>query len=406
MNRSPATTSSCIFASVLALSAGCKPDQAPSPAVARGHDHSSTPAAPAAPKPAHQHGQGDAAALPSGYAPVDIDEGRQQLLGIRTLKVTRQPMDKGIRTVGLVTSDETRTAHVHVKYEGFIEELFVNYTGRTVKKGQPLFKIFSRELLAAEQEYLASRGALTGAGAAGQPARVAADQLVAASRERLRLFDVTPQVIAKLDRTGVAERAITVVSPLTGTVLEKQALQGLAITPMVHLFVIADLARVWVVADIYERDLAAVQVGQDATLQLEALPGRPFTGKVTFLSPVVDSNTRTVKVRFEFANSDGALRPGMYATVQIAAGQAESLVIPADSLIDTGERKVVFVAMANGRFEPRAVVTGAATGGQYEVTEGLREGESIAASGQFLLDSESRIRGARTGGAPPAHGGH
>jgi membrane fusion protein, copper/silver efflux system len=406
MNRSPAVALFWLLGAVLALSTACKSEQARSPGTNSDQDHPPAPATAAAAKPVHDHGQGDTVALPPGYAPVEVDEGRQQLLGIKTLKVTRQPMDRGIRTVGLVSSDETRTAHVHVKYEGFIEELFVNYTGRAVKKGQPLFKIFSRELLAAQQEYLASRGALAGAGASGQPAREAADQLIAASRERLRLFDVPPQVIAKLDRTGVAERAITVVSPLTGTVLEKQALQGLAITPMVHLFVIADLARVWVVADIYERDLAAVKVGQEATLRLEALPGRLFTGKVTFLSPVVDSSTRTVKVRFEFANSDGALRPGMYATVQIDAGQGESLVIPADSLIDTGLRKVVFVATANGRFEPRAIVTGAATGGQYEVAEGLREGEVIAASGQFLLDSESRIRGARTGGAPPAHGGH
>jgi Cu(I)/Ag(I) efflux system membrane fusion protein len=381
-----------LLGAVLALSAACKSDSAPATATT--------------PKPVHQHGQAETAPLPSGYAPVEVDQGRQQLLGIKTLTVTRQAMDKGIRTVGLVSSDETRTAHVHVKYDGFIEELFVNYTGRAVKKGQPLFKIFSRELLAAQQEYLASRGALAGAGAPGQPSRVAADQLVAAARERLRLFDVPADVIARLDRTGVAERAITVVSPITGTVLEKQALQGLAITPMVHLFVIADLARIWVVADIYDRDLAAVKVGQEAKLYLEALPGRPFTGKVTFLSPVVDPNTRTVKVRFEFANADGALRPGMYATVQIDAGQSESLVIPADSLIDTGERKVVFVALANGRFEPRAIITGAATGGQYEVTEGLHEGDTIAASGQFLLDSESRIRGARTGGALPAHGGH
>jgi membrane fusion protein, copper/silver efflux system len=401
---------SCALASGLAL-AGCKPGAdetgghgehaAPppaSPTVAAGgdgHVHVAGPAAPAA------------AGIPPGYAPVDVDQSRQQLLGIATMAVGRQPIDKGIRTVGIVQSDETRTSHVHVKFDGFIEEIYVDYTGKSVKKGQPLFKIFSRDLLAAQQEYLASREALAPASAPGaESARAATRQLVEASRERLRLFDMPESMVKRIERSGVAERAITILAPQTGTVIEKQALQGLAVTPMAHLFVIADLSRVWVLADVYEREVSQVQVGQPAELRLEAMPGRAFSGRVSFLSPVLDPNTRTVKVRIEFPNADGSLRPGMYATVQIAAGQGEGLVVPADSLIDTGVRKVVFVARGRGRFEPRAVVTGAAFAGQYEVLEGLSEGEVIATSGQFLLDSESRIRGARTSGAPPAHGGH
>ena len=340
-----------------------------------------------------------------GFAPVEVDQARQQLLGIRTIPVSREKLERSVRTVGIVQTDETRTSHVHVKFEGFIEEIYANYIGRPVKKGQPLFKIFSRDLLAAQQEYLSSRSALSKLPQIpGDPARSAAEQLVKASRDRLRLFDVPDYVLAKIDRTGVAERAITILAPQSGTIIEKQAVQGLAVTPMLHLYVIADLSKVWVMADVYERDLAAVSMGQKASLRLEALPGQVFEGVVSFVSPTVDQSTRTTKVRFEFPNTKGALRPGLYATVEIAGGAGEALVVPSDAVVDTGERKLVFVAEGGGRFVPRSIVTAAAGPGKYEVREGLREGELIAASGQFLLDSESRIRGSRTGG--PAHGGH
>ena len=342
-----------------------------------------------------------------GYAPVTVDQGRQQLLGIQTATLSKQKLAKTIRTVGLVQTDETRTAHVHVKFEGFIEELYVNYIGKTVKKGQPLFKIFSRDLLAAEQEYLSSRAALgrMPANASIEPARAATKDLVAASRRRLELFDVPPSVLAQIERTGEAQRAITILSPLTGIVVEKQALQGLAVTPMMHLFVVADLSRVWVVADIYERDLAQVKIGQQAKLAIDAFPGRAFTGLVTFVSPTLDEITRTAKVRFEFTNADLLLKPHMYATVELRVDLGEGIVVPSDAVVDTGEKKIVFVAHGGGHFEPRALRLGVALDGAYQVLEGLREGDSIASQGQFLLDSESRIRGAAAG-ATPAHGGH
>lgn len=363
----------------------------------RSSDHAPTPAAVGG-SPGH-------GAL-SGYATVAVDPTRQQLLGIKTAPVERQTIDRNVRTVGIVQTDETRTSHVHVKFEGFIERTYVNYTGRLVRKGQPLFTIFSRELLAAEQEYVSSRTALARVpAAAGEAVRGSAQQLAAASRERLRLFDVPPAVLAEIERTGVAERAITILSPQTGTVVEKQAIAGLAVTPMMHLYVIADLSKVWVLADIYERDLAQIRIGQRAKLRIEALPDRTLEGTATFVSPTVDQATRTVKVRFEFPNREGTLRPGMYATVEIAAPGAQALVIPSDSVIDTGERKLVFVTQGEGRFEPRPIVTGAAFNGRYEVLDGLREGDVIATSGHFLLDSESRIRGARTPGGP-THGGH
>ena len=378
----------------LALGAvGCERGEIPPPAPS--HDHqagaSATRAPPAAPE------------LP-GYAAVEVAPARQQLLGITTLLVQRERIEKKIRTVGVVQADETRTSHVHVKFEGFIEQIYVNYTGRVVRKGQPLFKVYSRELLAAQQEYLASRAATARNPSSVDPSvRAAGDQLADAARDRLRLFDVPASALAQIERSGEAQRAITITSPQNGTVIEKQALEGLAVTPMTPLYVIADLSRVWVIADIYERDTAQVEIGQPATLRLEALPGRSFEGKTTFVSPVVDQTTRTTKVRFEFRNREGALRPGMYATVDLSVAVGEGLAVPSDAVIDTGERKIVFVATGQGRFEPRAIVTGLAFDGKYEVLEGLAQGEAIAASGQFLLDSESRIRGARSGG--PAHGG-
>jgi membrane fusion protein, copper/silver efflux system len=382
---------------------GAPAKPAPTPPPPAAGDHAAHGAGPAASGAAS--GAPPAAPELPGYAAVDVAPARQQLLGITTLPVRRERIEKKIRTLGVVQADETRTSHVHVKFEGFIEQIYVNYTGRLVRKGQPLFKVYSRDLLAAQQEYLASRAATARTPSGIDPSvRAAGDQLANAARDRLRLFDVPASALAQIERTGEAQRAITITSPQNGTVIEKQALEGLAVTPMTPLYVIADLSRVWVLADIYERDTAQVQLGQSATLRLEGLPGRTFEGKTTFVSPVVDQTTRTTKVRFEFPNREGALRPGMYATVDLSAAVGEGLAVPSDAVIDTGERKIVFVARGQGRFEPRAIVTGLAFDGKYEVLEGLAQDEAIAASGQFLLDSESRIRGARTGG--PGHGAH
>lgn len=322
------------------------------------------------------------AGLP-GYAPVVVDQGRQQLLGIRAVTLSKQRLAKTIRTVGLVETDETRTTHVHVKFEGFIEELYVNYIGKMVKKGQPLFKIYSRDLLAAEQEYLSSRAALgrMPSSASIEPARVATRDLVAASRRRLELFDVPASVLSQIERTDEAQRAITILSPQTGIVIEKQALKGIAVTPMMHLFVVADLSRVWVVADIYERDLSQVKIGQRAKLAIDAFPGRPFTGLVTFISPTLDEITRTAKVRFEFPNTDLLLKPLMYATVELAVDLGKGIVVPSDAVVDTGERKIVFVAHEGGHFEPRALKLGIALDGAYQALEGLKEGDRIASEG-------------------------
>ncbi len=343
-----------------------------------------------------------------GYAPVQVDDSRRQLLGIRTVPVSRTRLQKTIRTVGLVSADEKRASQVHVKFEGFIEQIFVNYVGQKVQKGQPLFTIYSQDLLAAQHEYLASKAALgrIPEDKVADPARNASRSLAAASRQRLELFDVPRGVLAEIDRTGVPQRYITINSPQRGTVVEKQAVAGLAVDPMTALYVIADLERVWVLADVQERDLAQVKLGQEARLTVDALPGQKLGGRLAFVSPTVDGSTRTAKARIEFANPAAILKPGMYATVMIDVDLGEGIAIPEDAVIDTGERKIVFVAHEGGHFEPRAIEVGISLGGLVQVLSGLKEGESIAQTGQFLLDSESRLRAAAAGGAASAHSGH
>jgi Cu(I)/Ag(I) efflux system membrane fusion protein len=376
-------------------------------------DHSQHGGAPATDKdmPADK----DMAEMPSpaasgipGYAAVQVDDSRRQLVGIRTVAVSRTGLKKTIRTVGLVGADETRASQVHVKFEGFIERIFVNFVGQEVQKGQPLFTIYSQDVLAAQEEYLSSKAALGRIpdDKVADPARNASRSLVAASRRRLELFDVPRGVLAEIDRTGNSQRSITILSPQRGTIVEKRAVAGLAVDAMTALYVVADLGRVWVLADVQERDIAQVKLGQEARLTVDAFPGQAFTGRLEFVSPTLGDATRTAKARIAFDNPAGLLKPGMYATVMIDVDLGEGVAIPEDAIIDTGERKIVFVAHDGGHFEPRAVETGISLEGLVQVLSGLKQGEHIAETGQFLLDSESRLRAAAAGGAAPAHSGH
>ena len=350
---------------------------------------------------------GGPAGLP-GYAAVQVDDSRRQLLGIRTAAVSRARLKKTIRTVGIVSADETRASQVHVKFDGFIERIFVDFVGQEVQKGQPLFTIYSQDVLAAQEEYLATKAAFERIpqDKVADPARNASRGLVAASRRRLELFDVTTGVLAEIDRSGRANRYITITSPQRGTVVEKRAVAGIAVDPMTALYVIADLGRVWVLADVQERDMAQVKQGQEARLSVDAFPGKKLVGRVAFVSATVGDATRTAKARIELDNALGLLKPGMYATATIDVDLGEGLAIPADAIIDTGERKIVFVAHEGGHFEPREIEVGLSLGGMAQVLSGLKEGEFIAETGQFLLDSESRLRAAAAGGKAPAHSGH
>lgn len=335
-----------------------------------------------------------------GYAPVEIDPGRVQLMGITTVKVSSRHVIKTLRTVGIVEVDERRVAQVHTKFSGWIDELHVNFTGQSVKAGQPLFSIYSPELLTTVEEYLLSLQDMDRVieGPFAEQARRGARELSAASRRRLELMDIPASEIDQLARTRKVRQTLTVNSPRTGVVIEKNASKGMNVEPGMTLFVVADLSRVWVQADIYEQDMSYVRPGQAATLVMDALPSVSFQGIVNFIGPVIDERTRTIKARLEFNNPKQLLKPGMYATVELKLDLGSSLTVPDDAVIDTGQRKIVFIARGGGRFEPREVRLGNKVDNFYTVLSGLSENELVATGAQFFLDSESRLKAVGGGG--------
>jgi Cu(I)/Ag(I) efflux system membrane fusion protein len=325
----------------------------------------------------------------SGLAGVKIDAQRQQVIGLRTAEVTEGPISGDWRTVGRVAVDETRVRKVNVKVDGFVEKLFVDFIGKPVQRGQALFALYSPDLLAAQNDFALAVRTRTqlGGGTAG-------DDLVSSARRRLELWDVPGAEIARLDRGGTPLRALTLVSPISGVVTAKNVVQGSRIAAGDTPFEITDLSQVWVLADAHESDLPRVRLGTPVSLTLEAGPGRAFDGKVSFIEPVLDAKTRTAKVRLAFANPHGELRPEMFGEVVFHARPHQGLRVPADSIIDSGDRKVVFVALGGGRFQPREVETGDAAGDLVEVLSGVDSGEQVVVRASFLVDSESRLKAA------------
>ena len=325
----------------------------------------------------------------TGLAGVKIDSQRQQLIGLRTAEVTRGMMSGDWRTVGRVAVDETRVRRVNVKVDGFVEKLFADYTGKVVRRGEPLLSLYSPDLLTAQQDFvLAVRTrAQIGGGQSGE-------DLVAAARRRLELWDIAPSEIAALERSQTPRRTMTLVSPISGVVTAKNVVQGSRLSAGDTPFEITDLSEVWALADAHEMDLSRVPLGTPVTLTLAAIPNRTFQGRVTFVEPVLDAKTRTAKVRLVFKNPSGELRPEMFGEVVFHERPRRSLRVPADSIIDSGERKVVFVALGDGRFEPREIAAGDSSGDQVEVLSGVREGERVVVRAAFLVDSESRLKAA------------
>ncbi len=324
---------------------------------------------------------------------VNVSAQQQQLMGIRTTVVQMQPLVKKIRTVGVVTYDETRVAHVYSKVDGWIEKLLVNYTGKLVKKGQPLFTLYSPDLVSTQEEYLLALQAKESLGSSSfVEIRTGAASLLEATRRRLRFWDIADEEIREVERTGEPKKFLTIFSPLNGFVIKKAAIQGMKVMPDRELYTIADLSTVWVNADIYEFDLPHVRLGQKTAISLSYYPGRQFTGRVSWISPVLDEKTRTTKVRLEFPNHDFMLKPEMYANVEIEEQAGKKLAVPDEAVLDSGLRKVVFVANGPGRFAPQEVKLGGKFNGFYEVLSGLSSGTQILASASFLLDSESRLK--------------
>jgi Cu(I)/Ag(I) efflux system membrane fusion protein len=335
---------------------------------------------------ADQAGDGSA---PAGT--VQIDPERQRLIGLKIVEVTRTPLTGGIRTTGRITVDERRVQKVTARFEGYIETLHADFTGKLVNKGDPLVAIYSPELLATQEEYLLAAKSRAALEQSGLP------DVARAARDRLRLFGISEGEIERLEKRGRAERAVTLHAPISGFITVKTAVAGAKVGPNDPLFEIVDLSRVWVMADVYEYELPRLQLGQAATLTLSYWPDRKWQGKVSYVLPTVDEKSRTVKVRIEIANPKNELKPEMFGDVVIDTTPRQALVVPEDAVIATGTRKMVFVAVGEGRLEPRTIETGLHTDGKYEVKSGLRAGEKVAAGATFLLDSEAQLRTAVQG---------
>jgi Cu(I)/Ag(I) efflux system membrane fusion protein len=336
-------------------------------------------------------GAGHGAVPVDGLATVTIDPQRQQLIGLRTAEVTRGQVGASWRTVGKVAVDETNVHHVNVKVGGFVDTVYVDYVGKPVRLGERLFSIYSPDLLSVQQEYLLAlrtRKAL----AEGGVATGAGDDLVEAARERLRLWDVPESEVKRLEETGKPTKTLTLYSPMSGVVTKKDIVMGHRLAEGDMPYEITDLSRVWVLADAYETDLSRIRVGMTATLSLQAFPNQAFTGKVIFVDPILDAKTRTAKVRLEFPNPRGELKPEMFGEVTLRTQRREGLRIPADAVIDSGTRKVVFVALGEGKLQPREVTVGPVTDDAVEVLSGLEAGEKVVTRANFLVDSESRLR--------------
>jgi RND family efflux transporter MFP subunit len=326
-------------------------------------------------------------------AEITIDPRRQQLIGVRTVPVERRALTATVRTVGVVRYDETRLADVNLKLEGWVRDLYVDTTGEFVKAGQPLFTLYSPELVTTQNEYLLAlktREQVRHSQLAD--AREHADRLVESAKQRLSLWDLPADQFDKLEESRQAQTAIVFRSPVNGYVIEKNALKGQHVMPGQTLYKLADLSTIWVEADLYEGELPRVRVGAPATVTIDAYPGERFTGRVAFIYPFVGEQTRTVKVRFTLANRGARLKPGMYANVELPTSSGRSLVVPINALLDSGQEQVVFVAQGDGYFEPRRVRVGQRLDDAVEIISGLKEGESVASGAAFFLDSESQLR--------------
>jgi Cu(I)/Ag(I) efflux system membrane fusion protein len=338
----------------------------------------------------------------SAEAPVvEIPLDKQQLIGVRTVEVAPRQLSKVIRTVGRVEYDERKLATVNTKFEAWIEKLYVDYTGKEVKRGERLAEVYSPELFATQQEFLnlVNWTAKNGDGKNtttinGMLAKDAED-ILAAARQRLRLWDITDAQIRRIERTRKPIRTLTIHSPANGVVVTKAAVQGMRVMPGEKLFDIADLSTVWITSEIYEHELPLIRAGATARFNLSSLPEQEFSAPVEFVYPTLAGETRTVKVRLTVRNPGGKLKPQMFTNVEIKAGLGKRLAVPDDAVLDTGTRQIVYVDKGEGYFEPREVKLGLRAEGYREVLGGLRSGEKVARSATFLIDSEAQLKGVR-----------
>ncbi|HCS13967.1 MAG: efflux transporter periplasmic adaptor subunit [Zetaproteobacteria bacterium CG06_land_8_20_14_3_00_59_53] len=337
---------------------------------------------------------------------VRIDPATTQDIGVRLTTAVQKSLSRHITTVGRITFDETRLVTLHPKVDGWIDKLFVDKTGETVKEDTMLLALYSPELVATQEEYLLALGNWEQLkNSPYSDIRDGVKRLLDSSLDRLRFFDVAEHQIVELQRTHKVRKNMHIHAPAAGVVTNIGVREGARVTPASELYQIADLSRLWVLADLYEYEISWVNVGDRATLHIGSMPGHDFTGRITYIYPYLDARTRTNKVRIEFDNADGLLKPDMFGDVEIAASAIRSGVfVPREAVLVTGKQAHVFVQREPGRFEPRTVRTGITADGLVEIIEGVQAGETVVSSGQFLIDSESSIREAAAKMVQPGTG--
>jgi len=336
----------------------------------------------------HVHG---AAPATGESQPVMISAEDAQRIGVTFASVELGPLSREIRTVAQVTYDETRVKSISPKIDGWVEQLFVNYNGQPVSAGQPLLTVYSPMLVSAQEELLLASRLTQSLSGAATDARTGATDLVTAARRRLRNWDISAAEIERLERTGQAQRAMTIRSPYSGVVIEKNVLGGQRIMAGDALYKIADLSTVWVEGEVFERDLPAVRVGAAVTTEFDALPGENRGGRIAYLYPTLNPETRTARVRVALANPGLRLKPGMYATIRIEGAMTSVVSVPRSAVLSTGERNLVFVRRADGMLVPRNVMIGESTADRTRIVSGVEVGESVVASATFLVDAESNL---------------
>lgn len=328
-----------------------------------------------------------ASTVPAEYAEVAVAADVRQRIGVTLAPAEVIPLTMSIRTVGILRPDETKVAHIHLKTEGWVEKLSVAFTGQKVQVGSPMLSIYSPAFFTAQREYI------TALKAAKADSSLDQGIVVEATRRRLELWDVPKEEIAALEKEGKPGKSLALRSPISGTVLEKKAFAGQYVTPQDELYMVADLSTVWVQAKVFEYELPHIEVAMPATVTVPSLPGMKLEGKVVFVDPTVEEVSRTAQVRIELSNAEGKLKPGMFGTVQISHDMGKGLTVPNSAVIRTGERNIVFVASSEDRFRPVEVeISPLSFAGRFQVLKGLKEGDRVVTSANFLIDSESRLR--------------
>jgi Cu(I)/Ag(I) efflux system membrane fusion protein len=326
---------------------------------------------------------------------ITLSQDKVQLIGVRTSSVELRTLDKRIRTIGKVEPDETKLTFVNTKISGWVKKLFVDYTGKEVVKGQPLLSLYSPDLLIGQEEYLLALKSASHAGhesGGSSEADASSQELLASAKRRLQLWDITDEQIVELEKTGKPMTDMTIAAPQSGIVLEKMVLDGAYITPGMNLYRIADLSRVWITADVYEYEIPLVRAGQSAAITMPYESGVTLPAIVDYVYPVLDPVSRTMKVRLVVGNKDMRLKPEMFANVEINVASGSRLAIPAEAVLDSGTRKIVYVEKKPGVYEQRSVTLGVRGDVFVEVLKGLKKGERVVTSGNFLIDSESQLR--------------